>query len=130
MKPGSRREAVQIGHPAADVASQCNVTTESTDHYSDFSDLAHARTERKQLFGASAEAHSIGWHTASYGEARVADGSLSYPYSRKIHDRVVGIWQTCKMHPGNSESTNEHSTFTHCQTTDARVFFSVWLGVG
>ena len=30
MKPGSRREAVQIGHPAADSASQRNVTTEST----------------------------------------------------------------------------------------------------
>jgi ABC-type transport system involved in cytochrome bd biosynthesis fused ATPase/permease subunit len=30
MKPGSRCEAVQIGHPAADSASQRNVTTEST----------------------------------------------------------------------------------------------------
>ena len=29
MKPGSRCEAVQIGHPAADSASQRNVTTES-----------------------------------------------------------------------------------------------------
>ena len=79
MKPGSRCEAVHDGHLAADSASQCNVTTESTDHYSDFSDLSRAGTERKQLFGASAEAHSIGWDTASYGQARVADGSLSYP---------------------------------------------------
>jgi hypothetical protein len=30
MKPGSRCEAVQIGHPAADSASQRNATTEST----------------------------------------------------------------------------------------------------
>ncbi|MGF6991859.1 hypothetical protein [Paraburkholderia sp. GAS32] len=78
MKPGSRREAVQIGHPAADSASQRNVTTESTDH-SDFSNHAYARTEGKQRFGASAEAHLIGWHTAFYGEERVTDGSLSYP---------------------------------------------------
>jgi hypothetical protein len=34
--------------------------------------------EGKQLFGASAEAHLIGWHTAFYGEERVTDGSLSY----------------------------------------------------
>lgn len=60
MKPGSRCEVVQIGHPAADSASQRNVTTESTGHHSDFSGLAYARTEGKQLFGASAEAHLIG----------------------------------------------------------------------
>ena len=78
MKSGSRREAIQIGHFAADSASQRNATTESTDH-SDFSNHAYVRTEGKQLFGASSEAHLIGWHTAFYGEERVTDGSSTYP---------------------------------------------------
>lgn len=78
MNASSRRKAVQIRHPASNNASQRNVTMESAGH-SGSSDLTYARTEGKQLFGASVEAHLIGWHTAFYGEERVTDGSLSYP---------------------------------------------------